>query len=206
MTHCAVLRPMPSSDYSAWLRHCAHRAFGIHHGVVLWSGSPMLVLARLHCERLPRRLPEALAKLHRKPPEVCTSILHSDSRDGSVRTVCSEQLAARRVQPHGLEIIRHSDVEVLSKAPLQCSDAHPCHAAEILNVDGLGIMFLDILLGQPGDAISDFIHRTNLVFLGPLALASWRNVDRRTRVLGLLSFEPYAVRINRNCGWLHVQM
>ncbi len=161
----------------------------------------MLLLARLQCECLPRRLPEALAKLDRKPPEVCASIVHGDSRDGSVRTVCSEQLAARRVQPHSLEIIRHSEVDTFSKATLQRSDAHPCHAAEILNVDGLGIMCLDVLLSQPGDANSSLVHRNrNLVVFRPMALVFWRNVDRRTRVLGLLSFEPNAVRINRNCG------
>jgi len=165
----------------------------------------MLLLARLHSERLPRRLPEALVKLDRKPPEVCASVVHRDSRDGSVRTVCSKQLAARRVQPHSLEISRHSEVEVLSKATLQRTDSHPCHAAEILSVDGLGIMCLNVLLSQPGDAISGFIHRTNLVFLGPLALVIWRNVDRRTRDLGLLSFELSAVHTNRNCGWLLVQ-
>jgi hypothetical protein len=74
-------------------------------------------------------------------------------------------------------------------------------------VDGLGVMCLDVLLSQPGDAMSSLVHRDrNLFVFRPLVLVIWRNVDRRTRNLGLLSFKPNAVRINRNCGWLHVQM
>ncbi len=69
-----------------------------------------------------------------------------DLSDGNLRGVCSSQLTARRVQPHGLEILRNREAEILPKVTLQGPDPDPRHAAQILAAHGSVVILLDELL------------------------------------------------------------
>jgi hypothetical protein len=64
------------------------------------------------------------------------SVLKGDRSDGSLQGICGDERAAGRVEPHGLEVVRDGEVEILPKATLQGPDADAGYAAQVLDANG----------------------------------------------------------------------